>query len=183
MREKGCAGCSMRGKRLDQFMQTFHEHGKRQQRHERKGQDCSVYSSQYLQIIFTLGIIPVPPWLFMAYKTLYLGSRSVDLLVTGSRSPSYVLGRGRVSICSSSTLPCASIHGPKSSLSRSPSAKPFQPGPGRQQWTPSPQKTLSYPSSTSKSKLSSCSRAPLTVYLSAMLKFFHTYAFLHIGRQ
>jgi len=62
-------------------------------RHERKGQDCSVYSSQYLQIICTLGIIPVPLWLFMAYKTLYLGSRSVDLLVTGSRSPSYVLGR------------------------------------------------------------------------------------------
>ena len=33
----------------------------------------------------------------MAYKTLYLGSISVDLLVTGSRSPSYVLGSGRVS--------------------------------------------------------------------------------------
>jgi len=28
-----------------------------------------VYSSQYLQITSTLGIIPVPPWLFMAYKT------------------------------------------------------------------------------------------------------------------
>ena len=98
MREKGCAEWSMWGKKAGPIHADLPWTWRAQR------QDCSVYSSQYLQITFTPGVIPVPPWLFLAYKTLYLGSRSVNVLVTGSSSPPYVLRRGRVSTCSSSTL-------------------------------------------------------------------------------
>jgi len=64
----------MRGERLDLFMQTFHENGRRWQRRGRKGQRREdktaggILSSQSLQITFTLGIIiPVLSWIFMAY--------------------------------------------------------------------------------------------------------------------
>ena len=68
---------------------------------------------------------------------------------------------------------CPSIHGLWSSVL--PSSKPSKPDLGRQQWTP-PSKVIPYPSSMLTSKISSCSRTPPTVYLSVMLKIFHTYA-------
>jgi len=110
----------------------------------------------------------------MAYKTLYLCSRSVDLLMTGSRSPSYVLGSERVSILLI-VYTAVSVHSWTTLFFVTITVlKAIQARPRNVAADSSLENT---PLSMSKSKLSSVSSTPLTVNLSSMLTFFRTYAF------
>ena len=168
MREKGCAGCSMRGKRLDQFIQTFHEHGKRQQWHERK-------------IIFTLGVIPVPSLVIHGLQNFI--SRFQKCKLTHDRVQITFIRTGeRESIQLFIIYTAVCIHSRTNVFFVAITVlKTIQAWPRKVALDSFSLDNILLSIVNIESKLSSCSRAPLIVYLSAMLKFFSTYEFLCIG--